>query len=61
MDNHQLNLPTAEIPLHEEFTCNFYRASQEDFYSVEGFTIIFLDEKGWDTDTSERRHQEQVR
>ena len=64
MDNHQLNLP-AEIPLPEEFTCHFYRASEEDFFSIEEggqtFTIIFLDERGWDTDTSEKRHQEQVR
>ena len=65
MDNHQLNLPAAEIPLPEEFTCHFYRASEEDFFSIEEgghtFTIIFLDEKGWDTDTSEKRPQEQVR
>lgn len=61
--NHELNLPPDVIPLPEGFSCSFYRAAQEDFYSVQEddqtFTVIFLDEKGWDSDTSEQRMHEQ--
>ena len=72
LDNHHLNLPSDDIPLPDGFQCLFYRAAQEDSYSYEededkeevevdeGFTIIFLDENGWDSDTSEKRSQKQV-
>ena len=66
LDNHQLSLP-AEDTLPEGFQCLFYRAAQEDMYlfdaeddEEESFTILFLYEEGWETDTSETRKQKQV-
>ena len=61
--NHCLNLPSSDFP--EGFKCSFYRASEEKFYSCEGdknetFTVIILDEKGWDSDCSDKREQKQV-
>ena len=45
----------------------FYRAAQEDIYlfdaedeEEESFTILFLYQEGWETDTSETRKQKQV-
>ena len=60
LENHQLSLP-AEDTLRKGFDCLFYRATQEDIYSYdaedeeeESFTIHFLYEEGWETDTSEK-------
>ena len=66
LENHQLSLP-AEEPLRKGFDCLFYRATQEDMYSYdaedeeeESFTIHFMYEEGWETDTPEKVNQKQV-
>ena len=66
LENHNLSLP-AEESLPEGFDCLFYQAAREDMYlfdaedeEEENFTILFLHEEGWDTDTSEKMKQNQV-
>ena len=61
--NHCLNLPSPFLP--EGFKCSFYRAAEERIFSSqseenESFTVIVLDEKRWDSDSSEKREKKQV-
>ena len=62
---HHMDLPNKEdheIP--KGFACTFYRGAEEKIYHAsfenEEFIIIVLDEKGWDSDTSNKRDQKQV-
>ena len=62
-ENHRLTLPVEnEIP--EGFMLLFFREAEERMYEAtmdeERFTVIVLNENGWDSDTSERRKQKQV-
>ena len=62
-EKHRLNLPDEnEIP--EGFKLLFFREAEEKMYEAtmneERFTVIVLDENGWDSDTAERRKQKQV-
>ena len=63
--NHHMYLPDEnEHQIPEGFECTFYREAKERMFQAtvdeESFTVIVLDEKGWDTDSSDKRHQEQV-
>jgi hypothetical protein len=48
----------------EGFKCTFYREAHERMFSAtvgeETYTVIVLDEKGWDSDSSTKRNQKQV-
>jgi hypothetical protein len=65
-DNVTLCLPDEkdhEIP--EGFGCIFHREAEERIFSTTGdeeecFTVIVLDEKGWDSDGVDKREQKQV-
>ena len=64
-DTMTLCLPDEEnhkIP--DGFGCIFYREAKEKIFSATGdeecFTVIVLDEKGWDSDSTEKREQKQV-
>ena len=64
-EKHCMRLPDEkehEIP--EGFDCVYFREAKEIMYEVavdeESFTVIVLDEQGWDSDTSERRDKKQV-
>ncbi len=65
-ENHSMCLPDETVhELPEGFSCIFYREAKERIFSATGdeeepFTVIVLDEQGWDSDTSEKRHQKQV-
>ena len=63
-ENHHLDLPEKHDQDDHGFKCTFYREAKERIFEVsldeERFTLIVLDEKGWDSDTSGRRDQEQV-
>ena len=61
---YRMNLPeNHEIP--EGFYCTFYREAKERMFHAtldeESFTVIVLNEKGWDSDSSDKRDKEQVR
>ena len=63
--NHCMSLPDEkehEIP--EGFDCVYYREAKERMYEAtvddESYTVIVLDEKGWDSDATEKRNKEQV-
>jgi hypothetical protein len=62
---HHMDLPDEkdhEMP--EGFGCGFKREAQERIFeaTVDGecFTVIVSDEKGWDSDFSNRRDKDQV-
>lgn len=62
---HHMDLPDEkdhEMP--EGFRCKFYREAKETMFeaTVDGecFTIMVLNEKEWDSDSSDRRDKEQV-
>ena len=64
-ENHSMELPDEKYhEMPKGFMCTFYREAKETFYSVtvddESYTVIVLDQKGWDSDTSSRRDQQQV-
>ena len=63
-ENHHLNLPEEHDQDDQGFKCTFYRAAKERIFEVtaddECFTFIVWDQKGWDSDTSDKRAQEQV-
>jgi hypothetical protein len=62
--------PRMELPdpnehrMPEGFNCIFYREANERMFSAtvgeESYTVIVLDEKGWDSDSSAKRNQKQV-
>ena len=63
-EKHGMRLPDEkehEIP--EGFDCVYYREAKETLYEAtvddESFTVIVLDEQGWDSDSSERRDKKQ--
>ena len=63
--NHVMDLPDpVEHKIPDDFDCTFYRGAKEKIFEAtfenESFTVIVLDEKGWDSDQSEERDQEQV-
>ena len=62
---HHLELPNenvCEIP--EGFFCSFYRVAEERAFeaTVNGdcFTVFLSNQRTWDSDSSEKRHKEQV-
>ena len=63
-ENHHLSLPENHEQEDQGFKCTFYRKAKERMFEVssdeERFTIIVLDQKGWDSDTAGKRAQEQV-
>ena len=62
--------PRMELPdpnehrMPEGFNCTFYREANERMFSAtvgeESYSVIVLDEKGWDSDSSAKRNQKQV-
>ena len=63
--NHLMYLPDPdEHKIPDDFECTFYRGAEEKIFEAifenESFTVIILDEKGWDSDQSGKRDQEQV-
>ena len=63
-ENHRLFLPENHDQEDQGFKCTFYREAKERMFQVsldeERFTIIVLDQKGWDSDTAGKRAKEQV-
>ena len=64
-ENHSMKLPDEkEDEMPEGFMCTFYREAKETYFSVtvddESYTVIVLDQKGWDSDSSKKREQQQV-
>ena len=63
-ENHHIHLPEKHDLENQGFKCSFYREAKERMFKVlcaeECFTIIVLDQKGWDSDGSEKRDQKQV-
>ncbi len=64
-ESHSMELPDRKYhEMPKGFKCTFYRESKERFFSAtvdeESYTIIVLDEEGWDSDSSKKRDQKQV-
>ena len=64
-ENHSMELPDPKChEMPKGFKYTFNRESKERFFSAtvdeESYTIIVLDEEGWDSDTSKKRDQKQV-
>ncbi|CAB4030645.1 Hypothetical predicted protein, partial [Paramuricea clavata] len=63
--NHSMDLPDEKVhEMPEGFGCMYYREAKERMFSAtvdeERFTVTVLDEKGWDSDLSDKRDQNQV-
>lgn len=62
-ENHHLHLPEDDQE-DQGFKCTFYREAKERMFEVsadgECFTVIVLDQKGWDSDNKNKRPQKQV-
>ena len=63
-ENHHIDLPEKNDQEDQGFKCIFYREAKERMFEVfadeECFTVIVLDQKGWDSDAKGKRPQKQV-
>ena len=64
-EEYRMHLPNEnDCKIPDDFECGFYREASERIFEAtvdgEGYTVIVWDEKGWDSDTSNKRHITQV-
>ena len=64
-EEYRMHLPDEnDCKIPDNFECTFYREANERIFetTVDGecYTVIVWDEKGWDSDSSHKRHMKQV-
>ena len=64
-EEYRMHLPNEnDCQIPEGFECRFYREANERIFEAtidgECYTVVVWDEKGWDSDSSQKRRMEQV-